>query len=206
MPIKKKFSLAIPNKEKIDDINEIVVKYSSSFKQFSSYYYFKVNPSNREDFIQDITFFQLESDDKTGIDKKLKTIIEEINQLNTPFAIRDEDTKEMVVEIDYMTSLIIKFDNVKFIKEGTYKKIDDIQHLKTEYGVCKSYNPNFRPLENTSIENKDILSESIYLFSDSEENLSKLKTLISEKVKEIDSDFEIEFEPFEFRDSEDEYF
>ena len=134
------------------------------------------------------------------LDKKLNDLIEEMNGLNTGYAIRDEDTHEMVVEIEHLMALNIKFDKVKYIKEGTFKKIDEMNHLKTEFGICKTYNPNFRPVENMSIENLDIKPEIIYLFSDSAENLSKLKTFVSEKIMEIDPDLEIDGMPFMFID------
>ena len=65
---------------------------------------------------------------------------------------------------------------------------------------CKNYNPNFRPIVNKSIENINVGDETIYLFSDTAENLSKLKTMIREKIMQIDSDFEIEVKPFMFID------
>ena len=148
----------------------------------------------------DITLFRLESESESGLDKKLNDLIEEMNQLDTGYAIRDEDTHEMIVEIEHLMVLNIKFDNVKFIKRGTFEKIDEINHLKTEFGICKNYNPNFRPVENISIENMDIKPETIYLFSDSQENLSKLKSLIFEKIMEIDSNLEIEVLQFKFID------
>ena len=205
MALKRKFSLAVIDSEKIDEINEIVKKYAISFKQYSSYHYFKVNPANLDDYLLDITFFQLESENRSGLDKRLKEMIETINQLNTIYAIRDEESREMIVAIDYISELHIKFDHLKIIKKNTYKKIDELKHVKTEFGICKSYNPNFRPLENKPLENVEIKHEIIYLFSKSEENFSKLKTMISEKIMEIDSDFEIEFKPFVFKDDGAEY-
>ena len=186
--------------EKIEDVNKIVIQHATSAIQFSSYYYFNVFPSDIDDFDLDMVFFDLESENESGLDKKLKDLIESLNSLNTLYSIRDECTKELIVEIENVIALHIKFDNVKIIKEGTYKKIDELNHLKTEFGFCKSYNPNFRAIENTSIENMKIEHEIIFLFSDSAENLSQLKILISEKIMQIDSNFEIELKPFEFID------
>ena len=53
---------------------------------------------------------------------------------------------------------------------------------------------------NMSIEDIDVEPETIYLFSDSAENLSKLKELIYERIMEIDPDFEIETKSFMFID------
>lgn len=200
MVIKKKFSIAIVDIERIGDVNNIILKYTTTIQQYSTYFYFNLNPVNVEDVCMDITFFQLESENQSSFDKKLNDLIEELNQLNTGYAIRDEDTHDMIVEIEQVIALDIKFGNVKFLKEGTYEKIDAMNHLKTEFGICKNYNPNFRPLENISIENTDVNPETIYLFSDSAENLSKLKTLVSQKINDIDSNLEIETKPFRFID------
>lgn len=200
MVIKKKFSIAIVDIEKIEDVNNVLLKYTTTIQQYSTYFYFNLNPVHFEDVNMDITFFQLESENQSSFDKKLNDLIEELNQLNTGYAIRDETTREMIVEIEHIIALEIKFGNIKFLKEGTYEKIDAINHLKTEFGICKNYSPNFRPLENISIENTKVAPETIYLFSDTAEDLSKLKTIISEKIKDIDSDFEIETKQFMFID------
>jgi len=200
MSVKKKFSLAIVDVEKIEEVNKVIIKHAFNVQQYSTYLYFNLNPIRPDDVYMDITLFQLNSEDESSLNKKLNDLIEEIDQLNTEYAIRDEDTHEMIVEIEHVLALNIKFDNVKRITKGTYEKIDAINFFKTEFGICKSYNPNFRPIENDSIENKEVRPETIYLFSDSAENLSKLKDLISEKIMEIDPDFEIESGPFIFTD------
>lgn len=200
MSVKKKFSIAIVDVEKIDEINNIIIKYGFDLQQYSTHAYFNLAPIDVNHIYKDISFFQLESENESGLNKKLTDLIEEINQLNTLFAIRDEETHEMIVEINQVTAINIKFDNVKFIKEGTYEKIDAMDHLKTEFGICKTYNPNFRPLENRPLENMVAEPEIVYLFSDTAENLSKLKELICEKIMEIDSDFELEFKLFMFID------
>lgn len=200
MSVKKKFSLAIVDVEKIDEINTIILKYGFDLQQYSTHTYFNLAPIDADHIYKDISFFQLESENESGVNKKLTDLIEEINQLDTQFAIRDEETHEMIVEINRVIAIYIHFDKVKFINEGTYEKIDAIDHLKTEFGICKTYNPNFRPLENRPLENMIAEPEIVYLFADSEENLSKLKDLICEKIMEIDSDFELELKPFRFID------
>lgn len=201
MTIIRKFSLAIVDIEKIKEINKIVIKYATHVREFSTYYYFKLDPIHASDINMDITLFELESESESDAEKSLNDLIEELNQLNTQYAIRDEDTAEMIVEIEHVITLHIKFDNVKVIKDGTFEKIDAMNHLKTEFGICKTYNPNFRPIENRPIENLDVKPETVYLFSDTAENLSILKELITEKIMEIDSDFEIDFTPFMFLDN-----
>ncbi len=200
MSIEKRFSLAIVDVERIDEINKVVLNYASVLKQYSTFFYFNLNPISAEDVSMDLTFFKLEEENESALDNKLNDLIEALNQLNTGFAIRNEDDHEMVVAIEHVIALDIKFDNVKFLKEGTYEKIDEINHLKTEFGICKNYNPNFRPLEDKSIEGADIKPETVYLFSDSAENLSKLREIVSEKIMEINPDFEIESKPFRFID------
>ncbi|MBQ2652808.1 MAG: hypothetical protein IJF83_04570 [Methanobrevibacter sp.] len=200
MVVKKTFSLAIVDIDKIDDINKIILKYAGYIQQYSTYFYFGLDPMSGDDIYMDITFFELKSESESSLEKKLNDLIEAVNQLDTLYAIRDEGTHDMVLEIEHVIALNIKFDNVKFIKEGTYGKIDSLNHLKTEFGICKNYNPNYRPVENISVENKLVEPETIYLFSDSAENLSKLKALVSEKIMKIDSDFAIELKPFRFID------
>ena len=200
MVVKKNFSIAIVDIEKINEINKIIMRYATSVKEYSSHYYFDLRPMQGEDICMDITLFQLESENESALNKKLNDLIKELDQLNTNYAIRNEDTAELIVEIEHVIALDIKFDNVKFIKEGTYEKIDGFNHLKTEFGVCKTYNPSFRSIENMSTENKVIEHETIYLFSSNAEDLSKLKAFVSEKIMEFDSDLEIEFKPFMFSD------
>ena len=200
MSIKKKFSLAIVDVEKIEEINKIVINHASNVQQYSSYLYFNLNPIHSDEVFMDITFFQLNSENESSLNKELNDLMDELNQLNTGYAIRDENTHEMIVEIEHVVALFIKFDNLEYVKEGTYEKIDALNYLKTEFGICKSYNPNFRPIENTPIGDKEVRPESIYLFADTAEDLSKLKELISEKILEIDPNFEIEFAPCIFID------
>ena len=195
MVVKKNFSIAIVDIEKINEINKIIMRYATSVKEYSSHYYFDLRPMQGEDICMDITLFQLESENESALNKKLNDLIKELDQLNTNYAIRNEDTAELIVEIEHVIALDIKFDNVKFIEEGTYEKIDKINHLKTDFGICKLYNPSFRPLENKSIANIRVEPELVYLFSDSEENLSKFKTIVVEKIMKINPDFEIEVKP-----------
>lgn len=200
MTIKRSFSLAIVDIEKIDEINNVLFKYTNETSQYSTFFYFSMTPVHDKDLHMDITLFNLRADSESALDKKLNDLIEDLDQLDTGYAIRDEDTREVIVEIEHVIALDIKFDNVKFIENGTYEKIDEFNHLKTEFGICKNYNPNFRPIENVSIEDTVVAPETIYLFSDTAEDLSKLRALVSEKILEINPDFEIEDKQFRFID------
>ena len=200
MAVEKKFSIAIVDIEKIEEVNKILLKHATDVEEYSSYYYFDLRPMREEDINHDITYFRLVSENESDFDKELNVLIEELDRLNTLYAIRDEATHEMIAEIEHITSLVIKFDNVKFIKKGTYEKIDSFNHLKTEFGICKCYNPNFRPVEGMSIENTTVKPETVYLFSDSEENLTKLMEFVSKRIRKIDSNLEMENVPFMFID------
>lgn len=200
MSVKKNFSVAIVDIDRIDEVNKIVIQYATSVKEYSSHFYFDLRPMHDEDINMDITLFQIESENEADLNKTLNDLIEVLNQLNTGYAIRNEDTGETIVEIEHVIALNILFDNVKVINKGTYEKIDEFNHLKTEFGICKNYHPNFRPLEGMSIENIVVEPETIYLFSNSAENLSKLKEFVFEKIMDIDSNLKIEIDQFVFSD------
>lgn len=196
MSIKRNFAVTVLDSEKISSVIEVIIKYARITMQSSSHIYFNTQPVNSSEIAQDITFFQIESEDKIGADKILQSLIEDLDQLNTDYAIRDEDTGKMLAYVEFVGALDIIFDNLKFIKEGTYKKIDELKSYKSELGTCKGYKPSFRPMESQSIENRDIKHESIYLFCHTQEDLMKLKEKLSEKILEIDSGFKVEFRQF----------
>jgi hypothetical protein len=102
----------------------------------------------------------------------------------------------MLVYVEFVGVLHIRFDSLKIIKPGTYKKIDDLKDLNTDLGICKGFKPDFRPMESKPIENMKISPESIYIYCHSQENLLKLKNLLTEKILEIDSDCKIDFKQF----------
>lgn len=202
MSTKRSFAITVLESERISDINTILRKRADITLQSSSHTYFDTQPVNPADIVQDITFFMLESDAEKSADEKLDELIDELDGMDTNYAIRDEDTGKMIVYVEFVGALDIKFDNVKSIKEGTYEKIDELKSLKTEFGLCKGYKPNFRPMESQSIEDKDIKPESIYLFCHSQEDLMRLKGMLSEKVLEINPDFKVEFRQFTGADPE----
>ena len=198
MSVERKFTIILADIEKTDEINSIIFKYATFAQKYSSYYYFNLRPMNSEDFNQDITIFQLNGEDESALDKKLNDLMEELSRLDTLYFLLVEETHEVLVAIEHMVIYDIKFDNVKVIKEGTYEKIDMLNHFKNEFGVCKTYNPNFRPLENKPIENTPIEAETVYVFSDSAENLKKMIEIVFEKVNEIDPNLLIEVKDITF--------
>lgn len=200
MVIKRNFAISVLDSEMISSVIEVIIKYASITIQSSSHVYFDTQPVTSSEIVQDITFFQIEAEDNAETNEKLNGLIEELDQLNTDYAIRDEDTGRMIEYIKFVAALDIKFDNMKTIREGTYKKIDELKSYKSEFGTCKGYKPHFRPIESQSIENMKIPPETIYLFCHSQEALMKLKELLSEKILEIDGDFKLELRQFTGKD------
>lgn len=196
MSIKRKFAISILDFDRIEDINKIILKYADTTIKSSSYLIFDKQPINPNELPFDLTFFHLESVDEASLNEKLNELIEHLNQLNTDYALRDQDTGKMLVYVEFAAVLDIKFDNIKIIKKGTYEKIDELKDLNTEFGICKGYLPDFRPIESQQISGKNIKPESIYFYCHTEENLLKLKDLLTEKIMEIDPNFEIGFRSF----------
>jgi hypothetical protein len=202
MSTKRSFAITVLESERIADINNILRKHADITMQSSSHIYFDTQPANPDDVVQDITFFMLESDEEKSADEKLNELIDELDEMDTDYAIRDEDTGKMIVYVEFVGALDIMFDNIRSVKEGTYEKIDELKSLKTEFGLCKGYKPSFRPMESQPIENKNIKPESIYLFCHSQEALMMLKDTLSKRILEIDPDFKLAFRQFTGADPE----
>ena len=192
MSISKNFSIGILNSEKISKINRIIFKYSVSSSHYPANIFFDIKSVNQNENLNDITFFEMVCENETELDDKIKELIEELNRIDKDYTLRDEDTGELIGDIKSLGMLNIKFDRVDIIKKGTYKKIDALKNLKTEFGYCKGYKPLFRPIESKKIENMNVLPEAIYMFCKSQENLLKLNDYLSEKLMEINPNFELE--------------
>lgn len=196
MAITKNFSIAILDNKKINDINNILSKHATITLKSSSHIHFDTQPVNPDEINQDITYFRLDCKDESDLNNKLNDLIEDLDKENTYYSLRDQGTGDLIVYVPFVCALDIKFDNIKFIKKGTYKKIDELKLLKTEFGICKGYRPNFRPVESNPIGNITIKTESIYLFCYTKEDLTKLKDLLSKDIAEIDPDLIINFRSF----------
>ena len=192
----KNFAIAIMDTPRFNEFYEIITRYTDSAKKSHSHIVFDTQPVNPEDITYDLLFFRLECENESLIDEKLNRIIEDLNGLDTDYSLMDDDTGKMIVALDFVGMLKIKFDNVECIEKGTYKKIDELKQTKNEFGYCKGYKPNFRPMESKPIKDSTVQDEKIFLFSDSQENLSKLTENLCEKVMKIDSALETEFAPF----------
>ncbi|WP_303371274.1 hypothetical protein [Methanobrevibacter sp.] len=189
MPIEKKFILIIFNNDKINDFNKVIIKYADSVNQSSSHLLFETEPISIVDIAQDVTFFNIIAEDEDSLNRKMDDLIEELKKFNSYYSIRNTETRELFTDIVSVGAIDIKFDNIKVIPKGTYKKIDEIKNLITEFGSCKGYKPTFRPLEGNSVENLKLQDEIIYLFSNSHEDMAKLQDYMSKKALEINPDF-----------------
>lgn len=186
-----KYSIVIFNHDKISEVNKIILRYSENITQSSSHVLFNIEPINITDVVEDLSFFKITSENENSLNNTISAMIEELNTVDTDFSIWNEDTEDIFTTIEHLGALDIKFDKISTIKKGTYKKIDELKTVKTEFGYCKGYKPNFRPLEEKLIESVDVPIETIYLFSKTPENYSKLEDYLSEKIMQIDSDLEL---------------
>ena len=196
MTIKTKFSIAIMDTDKISEINQTILKYCENVTKSSSHLIFNTKPIYLSDIVEDLTYFHLISENESDLDKKLNDLINELNEIDTDYSLRNEESGGFIVHVECVGAVDIKFDNIESIPKGTYEKIDDLKYTKTDFRYCKGYKPTFRPLESTSLKNKEIIPETIYVFANTPENMSKLRDQLSKKIMEIDSDFIIEHRKF----------
>lgn len=201
MTITKNYAIAILDDVNTNNFNKIISKYGNITLESSSHIQFDTQPVDHYKNNKDIIYFKFDYENESISDEKLKNLIEELNQLTTYYILRDEGTGKIIVIPKFVCALDIKFDNIKIIKEGTYKKIDELKVLKTEFGTCKGYRPNFRPLESNPIGNITLKTENIYLFCKTQEDLDQLKELLSKKIMEIDSDLKVEYRKLPFFES-----
>lgn len=192
MSIKKSYTVGIMDERKINKINTTISKYADITMKSSSHMYFDKQPINANEVYQDVTFFQMHSDDEDSFDMKLNQLINDLNEISTDYIMMDEETKILIVTIDYGGYIKVKFDKVNYLEPGTYDRLDEIKTLKIDIGYCKGFKPKFRPLCGDL---SDVLvnPEIIYLVSDSSENIEKFRDLVSHKILEINPDFKLEF-------------
>lgn len=196
MTIKRKYVIGIINDEKISEVNNILHKYVSLTKESSSHMFFMKQPIDPSKVSQDVTMFTMESESDEKMDEKVKDLIDELGGLNTDYVLRDDETGDLLVTVGYGGQISIKFDHVESIPKGTFEKIDELKSLHTDFGYCKGFKPNFRPLEGVSVVDLEIEPEIIYIVADSEENLFKFRDYVIQKVKEIDPTLKTKFTLF----------
>ena len=199
MSLKRNYILGIINDKTILEFEGVISKYASMSRASSSHMYFSKQPIDSGDVSQDVIFFQIECENESKLDKKVKDLISDLNELEGDYVLRDGETGEMLVTVRYGGQIVIKFDKLKTIKKGTFEKIDELKRFNADFGYCKGFKPNFRPIEGNSIEDLNINPEVIYITADSSENLIKLRDFLTDKVREIDSCLEVEFTWF-FKD------
>ena len=192
MTVMRKLSVVTMDKDRIDDVNRVIFKYSDFTSQSSSHLIFDVEPISIDDIVEDLTFFNITGESDAIIDAKLKEMVKELNELGTDYSIRNMDTNKFYTTIASVGAIKISLENLKTIPKGTYKQIDQWKNVITEYGYCKGYKPLFRPIEGISIEDLEVKEEIIYLFSTPAENMAKLIDYISEKISEINPELKIE--------------
>lgn len=199
MSVRRKYTLGVINDEYAAQFESIVSKYATRSTESSSHMYFGRQPINSDEFSQDVLFFQLEGESESMLDKKVNDLIGELNEFDADYVLGDDETGELLVTVSYGGQIVIKFDNVDFIEKGTFKKIDELKVLRTDYGYCRGYKPIFRPIEGNHVDSKNLQPEVIYILANSGENLLKLRDFLTEKVKAINPDFKVEFTWF-FKD------
>lgn len=192
MSISKNYTIGIMDEKKINKINTTISKYADITMRSSSHLYFDKHPLNANEIYHDVTLFQLKAEDEESFDVKLMELIRKLDEMNTDYILRDDETEELIVTIDHGGFIIVKFDNVKIIKPGTYDLLDEMKTMKTDCGYCKGFKPKFRPLSR-DLSKVQACPEIIYIVSDSSENLKKFNDLLSERLLEFDPNFELEF-------------
>ena len=196
MSIKRNFVATVLDFDRMPELNTILKRHADMIMQSSSHLYFNTQPINPGEMVFDITFFQLSGENEKEFDEKLNKLIGELDQMDSDYAIRNEDTGEMVAYVEFVGVLTIKFDNIEIIEKGTYAKIDGLKSIKTEFGVCKGSKPNLRPTEANSIKDLHVPPEKIILLCHSRDDLFRLRDCLCERIMEINSAFEMEFTQF----------
>lgn len=197
MSVKRRFVITVLDYKRIPDVTHTIIKHADISMKSSTHVYFDVQPTDYAEITEDIIFFEMEADNTSDMDKNIDKLLADLNNLNTDYGMRDEDSGEMIEYVKFVGALYIKFDNLEIIKEGTYKKIDELKHYNSTFGMCKGYSPNFRPIESRPLENMKIKPETIYLFCHSQEDLMSLKEELSEKILKIEPAFKLDFKQFE---------
>ena len=196
MTIKRKYVIGIINDEKISEVNNILHKYASLTKESSSHMFFMKQPIDPSQISQDVTMFTMESESDAKMDENVKDLIDELEGLNTDYVLRDDETGKLLVTVGYGGQISIKFDHVESIPKGTFEKIDELKSLHTDFGYCKGFKPNFRPLEGVSVADLEMEPEIIYITANSEENLFKFRDYVIQKVMEINPTLKTKFTLF----------
>lgn len=193
MTIKRDYVIGIGSDECIPMFEKVLSKYASDYKVSSAHVYFARQPVRFDNIPNDVIFFQVNAESESELNKKIKNMFEDLDELGEDYMVRDGKTGELTVNVRHGGYLEIRFGSLKKIKKGTFDKIDELKLYKSEFGFCKGIKANFHPMEEISIENLIIEPEIIYFSSRSEEDLEKMKVSLIDLVKEIDPGLDVEF-------------
>ena len=134
MTVKRKYIIGIINDDYIDTVNDIISKYSDKTEKTSFNMIFIKQPIDFDNVPHDVTFFQLECENKSEMEKKLNELIDELDSMNIDYTLMDDKTRELLVTVKYGGQITIKFDDINFLEEGTFEKIDELKSLHTDIG------------------------------------------------------------------------
>ena len=132
MAVKKNYTIGIMDERKIKEVNDVISKYADITMQSSSHRYFDKHPINADEVFQDVTFFQLKAEDDDSFDVKLSELIGNLDELDIDYMIMDDETKDLIVTVDYGGYILVKFDKINIIKPRTYDLIDEMKTMKTD--------------------------------------------------------------------------
>lgn len=196
MVVQRNYVIGIIDYDKIYEVNDVIRSFSDVTQESTSYMYFVKQPVNPNNYVPDTTFFQLEAENESALDKKVDDLIEALDEWTQNYVLKDEESGKLLSVVEHGGTLIVKFDNISRLDEGIFKQIDDLKQTKMNLGFCRGFKPDFRPIEGRSTEGLEINPEIIYLISDSSENLSKFTEYMSDKFMQINPNFILEFKHF----------
>lgn len=82
MSIQNNYVIGIISHEKIPEMNRVIFSYSDVTMESTSHMYFGKQPVNPNNFVQDATFFQLNAEDESSLNKKVNDLISDLDKLN----------------------------------------------------------------------------------------------------------------------------
>lgn len=182
---KNEIIIEIDNMAKYDEITFVISKHCKLQSGGPKDLYIRGNSNN--DYRSEFGIYKFIEN------HNVNDLIGDLRMLCKYVTFKDIDSKKM---LQYIGTLIISFDNIKFLKSGTLKKLDELKTLKTDLGSCKGNKPFLRPMETCHLVNLNYF-ELIYLISNSIDNIIELEKLVENKVLDIDSNFKVEFRLFD---------
>ena len=134
MTIKRNYVVGIIDHNRIDDVNNVIYSYAEATMESSSHLYFAKQPLTGERYVRDATFFKLMAENEDDLNKKVNNLISDLDKVDVDYVLKDEESGELLSVVEFGGTLFVKFDNLNIIKEGTFKQLDDLKQLKTDFG------------------------------------------------------------------------